>query len=63
MPGDYSTHPLGSPGSPKAVSNGCKCPVLDNARGAGIGDGTYWISEKCPIHNNTRDTMPIYLKP
>ena len=59
MPGNYSTHPLGAPGSPQAVSNGCKCPVLDNAHGKGIGDGAYWINEECPIHNNTKDTMPI----
>lgn len=59
MPGSYATHPLGSPGSNKAVSNGCKCPVMDNARGKGTGGGNYWISAQCPIHNNSIDTMPI----
>ena len=59
MPGSYATHPLGAPGSRKAVSNGCICPVMDNAHGKGIGDGAYWISEKCPIHNNPKDTMPL----
>ncbi len=59
MLGQYSTHPLGAPGSPQAVPNGCACPVLDNAHGAGIGDGAYWISEKCPIHHNAENTMPL----
>lgn len=59
MPGDYSTHPLGSPGSDTAVTNGCLCPVLDNAHGKGIGGGNYWISEQCRIHNNAKDTMPL----
>jgi hypothetical protein len=63
MPGDYATHPLGAPGSPKAVANGCKCPVIDNARGAGIGGGNYWINGQCQIHNNALDTMPINLDP
>ena len=59
MPSSYTNHPKGSPGSPQAVANGCRCPVLDNAHGKGIGDGAYWISERCPIHNNAVDTMPL----
>ena len=60
MPGEYETHPKGAPGSPEAYANGCKCPILDNAHGKGIGGGHYWISEKCPIHANGKDTLPIY---
>lgn len=47
-----------NPGSQEAIEQGCKCPVMDNARGKGIpvpnGDGTYsaafWMSGDCPIH-------------
>lgn len=41
-----------SPGSPEAVALGCKCPVLDNARGAGImGLGQmYLMRADCPLH-------------
>ena len=42
------------PGSDEALDQGCSCPVLDNARGAGIGcDGEqfgWWISGDCPMH-------------
>ena len=59
MPNKYESHPKDSPGSPAAVTNGCTCPVMDNARGAGIGGGHFWIHQGCPIHNNDQDTMPI----
>lgn len=43
-----------APGSPEAQEAGCKCPVLDNARGYGhMGMGAkigWWQSESCPIH-------------
>jgi hypothetical protein len=39
-----------TPGSDQALDAGCRCPVLDNAHGRGRGDGTYWISERCPLH-------------
>lgn len=44
------------PGSPGAVSVGCKCPILDNARGKGSGrvdskgQALFWINGSCPIH-------------
>lgn len=42
------------PGSPTAVDQGCRCPVLTNGHGAGIPqpDGTrhYWQSIGCPLH-------------
>jgi len=59
MPGEYATHPKGAPGSAKAVSNGCTCPVLDNHHGAGIGDGCFFIDSGCQVHNNHVDTLAI----
>ena len=44
-----------TPGSPDAIAAGCTCPVLDNAHGLGRGDGTFWISELCPLHNPVED--------
>lgn len=42
------------PGSLAAMRLGCTCPIIDNARGKGLG-GDGWrfgwvISEDCPIH-------------
>ena len=41
-----------NPGSEEAISQGCKCPVLDNGRGRGyMGQpGTFVYSSACPIH-------------
>mgnify|MGYP001582440674 CR=1 FL=1 len=41
-----------SPGSPEAVTKGCRCPVIDNAHGRGCGWGpdNFWINEDCPMH-------------
>lgn len=47
-----------NPGSPAAVEQGCKCPVIDNGHGAGVpmldkegGRQTaFWINAECPIH-------------
>lgn len=49
-----------SPGSDEAVAHGCRCPVIDNARGRGWMGGmkdkqgrTIFIySAKCPLHGN-----------
>lgn len=40
------------PGSDAARKAGCKCPVLDNAFGAGFRGvpGIYAFSAACPIH-------------
>lgn len=40
------------PGSPQAVESGCKCPVIDNARGKGRGalEEDWFISEQCIMH-------------
>ena len=41
-----------NPGSPEAVKQGCKCPVIDNRYGKGIRDDRdeYWINGGCPLH-------------
>jgi len=45
-----------APGSDLAVDFGCRCPVLDNNKGAGVF-GNYWINETCPLHgvHNAKD--------
>jgi hypothetical protein len=43
-----------SPGSEAAIKKGCKCPVLDNGRGRGLGNGHYWISGNCPLHGKKK---------
>lgn len=40
-----------TPGSDAAREQGCKCPVIDNHYGRGRGDGQFWISENCPLHD------------
>ena len=53
-----SAYPLGTPGSDEALSNGCRCPVLDNGHGKGYLGGVtddngrtiYVISEACDLH-------------
>lgn len=40
-----------NPGSDEAIKQGCKCPVLDNARGLGYMGRGYVIRLDCPIHN------------
>lgn len=40
-----------NPGSDDAVRDGCTCPILDNNRGRGRKDGTFWITEHCPLHD------------
>jgi hypothetical protein len=43
------------PGSDEAVREGCRCPILDNARGAGwMGTGEYWVNRDCPLHGKKR---------
>ncbi len=51
-------HPNPKPGSPEAIKQGCKCPVLDNNHGAGFPvtdtDGKkqtgYWMNGECQLH-------------
>ena len=42
-----------NPGSDEAIELGCKCPILDNAKGRGAyfgPPGSFIISSACPIH-------------
>lgn len=52
-----------NPGSDEAIKQGCKCPVLDNARGKGMYGGVkdsdgnilFWIHAECPLHGNATE--------
>ena len=49
-----------NPGSEEAIKEGCRCPVIDNGYGKGIGGGVYRhpesdrpffvINSDCPLH-------------
>lgn len=41
-----------NPGSPAAQTQGCTCPVLDNARGdPRLGDTRgFYVTKGCPLH-------------
>jgi len=39
------------PGSPEAVANSCKCPILDNEE---MPDDKKWVSSDCPLHGKVR---------
>ena len=47
------------PGSDKALSHGCRCPVLDNEHGKGLGgDGEKYgwcINQDCPLHGQGKE--------
>lgn len=45
-------NPKPNPGSDAAIALGCKCPVLDNARGMGhMGQpGVFVRNQDCPLH-------------
>ena len=44
-----------APGSASAVAAGCKCPILDNARGKGwLCSGHFIVREDCPIHGTAK---------
>lgn len=48
-----------NPGSDEAIKQGCSCPVLDNAHGKGMCDGTvFWVNRTCPIHGTKEETCP-----
>ena len=47
-----------TPGSARAVDQGCICPILDNRRGAGVAiqrERTFWITAGCPLHTAAED--------
>ncbi len=39
------------PGSPQAVENGCKCPIMDNED---MPDGRKWVNGDCPLHGKAK---------
>ncbi len=39
------------PGSPEAVKEGCKCPVMDNED---MPDGRKWVNGDCPLHGKVQ---------
>lgn len=46
---------MNSPGSDEAISNGCLCAVLDNAKGEGFSEDAngfplFVINSECPLH-------------
>lgn len=47
------------PGSREALDAGCKCPVLDNAHGAGYMGvkGTYVYNSDCELHSGDKMTI------
>lgn len=51
---------IATPGSALALSQGCTCPVYDNAhgRGSGYGPHAFWISDDCPLHGKQGADMP-----
>jgi hypothetical protein len=65
------TDTVPNPGSEAACALGCKCPVLDNARGRGIpwprDDGldpnehpSFYTNEDCPLHGTPTVTLFDY---
>lgn len=47
-----------NPGSEAAFAQGCTCPILDNNHGKGSdwGDGKFWITARCPLHDDQEAT-------
>jgi hypothetical protein len=39
------------PGSPEAVANSCKCPILDNEE---MPDDKKWVNGDCPLHGKVK---------
>jgi hypothetical protein len=39
------------PGSPEAVKEGCKCPIMDNEE---MPDDRKWVNDYCPIHGKVK---------
>ena len=37
------------PGSDEAITNGCKCPILDNSE---MPEDRKWVNGNCPIHSH-----------
>jgi hypothetical protein len=39
------------PGSPEAVANFCRCPVMDNAE---MPNDKKWVNDDCPLHGKVK---------
>ena len=39
------------PGSPEAVANSCRCPILDNQE---MPDDKKWVNGDCPLHGKVK---------
>lgn len=46
------TPPTTTPGSEAALREGCRCSVTGNNHGRGGTDGTFVISDRCPVHHD-----------
>ena len=49
-----------NPGSDEAIEQGCTCPVMDNAHGAGFPWGEdseicFWTTADCPLHGSNEN--------
>jgi hypothetical protein len=51
----HDWRPNPNPGSDGAIEMGCTCAVLDN--GHGKGNGPFWITGGCPVHDPVDKTM------
>lgn len=67
MPSPFFLHPKGAPGSEQASANGCTCPVLGNGQGCGAGldagQPVFFITRRCPVHDNGVDTLAATVWP
>lgn len=64
------TDDVPTPGSAEAVAQGCRCPVIDNARGKGLGGGEvrhpsgrpmFVYDADCPLHGGG-DWLDVVLR-
>lgn len=49
------------PGSPEAVDQGCRCPIIDNGHGKGRGGNGerfgWFMRQDCPLHGWEEELM------
>ena len=51
LPEQYKSWGNLVPGSPEAVANSCKCPILDNQE---MPDDKKWVNGDCPLHGKVK---------
>lgn len=57
------------PGSPQAVLDGCRCPVIDNQHGRGyrcdvtkkLAEQRWALHPNCPLHGSAMHREPVRL--